>query len=241
MSSSISSGSTEHHRVEAEAGPRGFTAVNITPPQSRGTHESRISTSKTNGGPESSATSPDVSPRESTAGAGRHGSNWHVDGHESSHKRRRSMSSEHGLPSPRRYDYNPPKRLETQQQHLADRALHVLDSTTNQPTPHSYYSTPSGHERAGYGYERPYSGHSGVQPSTPEGRLAEAFSRESADHHYASSANGGDNDRNEDGGAQGLQPGQKRKRNFSNRTKTGCITCRGRKKKCDEARPHCKS
>ncbi|TKA81557.1 hypothetical protein B0A55_02996 [Friedmanniomyces simplex] len=32
---------------------------------------------------------------------------------------------------------------------------------------------------------------------------------------------------------------KKRKRNFSNRTKTGCHTCRRRKKKCDEAKPHC--
>ncbi|KAL2017845.1 hypothetical protein VTK56DRAFT_1590 [Thermocarpiscus australiensis] len=32
---------------------------------------------------------------------------------------------------------------------------------------------------------------------------------------------------------------KKRKRNFSNRTKTGCLTCRGRKKKCDEAKPEC--
>ena len=34
---------------------------------------------------------------------------------------------------------------------------------------------------------------------------------------------------------------KKRKRNFSNRTKTGCMTCRKRKKKCDEDRPECKS
>ena len=32
---------------------------------------------------------------------------------------------------------------------------------------------------------------------------------------------------------------KKRKRNFSNRTKTGCHTCRQRKKKCDEAKPTC--
>ncbi|KAK3722667.1 hypothetical protein LTR37_002237 [Vermiconidia calcicola] len=30
-----------------------------------------------------------------------------------------------------------------------------------------------------------------------------------------------------------------RKRNFSNRTKSGCHTCRSRKKKCDEAKPIC--
>lgn len=34
---------------------------------------------------------------------------------------------------------------------------------------------------------------------------------------------------------------KKRKRNFSNRTKTGCMTCRRRKKKCDETRPECKA
>ncbi|KAK6495861.1 Maltose acetyltransferase [Arthrobotrys musiformis] len=35
------------------------------------------------------------------------------------------------------------------------------------------------------------------------------------------------------------KPETKRKRVFSNRTKTGCITCRQRKKKCDEGKPHC--
>lgn len=33
----------------------------------------------------------------------------------------------------------------------------------------------------------------------------------------------------------------KRKRVFSNRTKTGCMTCRRRKKKCDEQHPYCES
>jgi hypothetical protein len=33
----------------------------------------------------------------------------------------------------------------------------------------------------------------------------------------------------------------KRKRQFANRTKTGCGTCRRRKKKCDEAKPECRS
>lgn len=33
---------------------------------------------------------------------------------------------------------------------------------------------------------------------------------------------------------------KKKKRNFSNRTKTGCLTCRRRKKKCDESKPECK-
>lgn len=38
-----------------------------------------------------------------------------------------------------------------------------------------------------------------------------------------------------------VQVGPKRKRVFSNRTKTGCMTCRRRKKKCDEQHPQCKS
>ena len=42
----------------------------------------------------------------------------------------------------------------------------------------------------------------------------------------------------EHNGANGIVP--KRKRNFSNRTKTGCMTCRRRKKKCGEERPYCK-
>jgi acetyltransferase-like isoleucine patch superfamily enzyme len=40
-------------------------------------------------------------------------------------------------------------------------------------------------------------------------------------------------------GADPSDPHSKRKRNFSNRTKTGCHTCRTRKKKCDEAKPEC--
>ncbi|RPA81859.1 trimeric LpxA-like protein [Ascobolus immersus RN42] len=36
-----------------------------------------------------------------------------------------------------------------------------------------------------------------------------------------------------------VQVVQPRKRQFANRTKTGCITCRRRKKKCDEGKPEC--
>lgn len=37
-----------------------------------------------------------------------------------------------------------------------------------------------------------------------------------------------------------IQVAPKRKRVFSNRTKTGCMTCRRRKKKCDEQHPACR-
>ncbi|KAF2266711.1 trimeric LpxA-like protein [Lojkania enalia] len=36
-----------------------------------------------------------------------------------------------------------------------------------------------------------------------------------------------------------VESAKKRKRQFANRTKTGCGTCRRRKKKCDEAKPEC--
>ena len=36
-----------------------------------------------------------------------------------------------------------------------------------------------------------------------------------------------------------VQTTPKKKRAFSHRTKTGCITCRNRKKKCDEQKPSC--
>lgn len=242
MPSSISSGSTEHRRSDSEAGPHGFTAVNITPPQSRGTHEPRMMSDRTNAGPESSATSPDVSPRHGTASAGRQ--SMYMNGHDQ-HKRKRSMSSEQDLHSPRRYDYNPPKRADSQQ-HLADRALHVLDSS-NQTSPHSsYYSiVPNGQDRSGYAYERPYGGPHSMQTSTSEGRLSEAFSRDDNDHHYSNPGNGIDqhqpDDKNNDRPpVVKIQQEVKRKRNFTNRTKTGCITCRNRKKKCDEGRPHCR-
>ena len=40
-------------------------------------------------------------------------------------------------------------------------------------------------------------------------------------------------------GVQVDRDGKRRKRIFSNRTKTGCMTCRKRKKKCDEQHPEC--
>ena len=40
-------------------------------------------------------------------------------------------------------------------------------------------------------------------------------------------------------GADQERISKRRKRVFSNRTKTGCLTCRKRKKKCDEAHPEC--
>lgn len=63
----------------------------------------------------------------------------------------------------------------------------------------------------------------------------------------ATPPNGADGQQHSPGGAddEHLQgdgaDARKRKRNFSNRTKTGCHTCRSRKKKCDEAKPTCQN
>jgi hypothetical protein len=90
---------------------------------------------------------------------------------------------------------------------------------------------------------------------SPEEHLREALQRDAAQGldsqgAYATSP-GDDDDRNMSyqGGynpegrtaLQIQQDHKKRKRNFSNRTKTGCMTCRRRKKKCGEERPECKS
>jgi hypothetical protein len=131
----------------------------------------------------------------------------HPNGH-SLHKRKRSQDDVGGTSSPQTYDYSPPRRDE-QPQHMADRALHVLD--TSNPPQHYDHVNGSGEYRYPPSQIIPY-------PSNePEERW---------DSHEANAANG-------------MPP--KRKRNFSNRTKTGCLTCRRRKKKCDEERPHCKS
>ena len=100
--------------------------------------------------------------------------------------------------------------------------------------------------------ERPYYTH---HHDTSDVRLVEALQRENHSYrqgqirdHYGSpdddeqrrqqyaeyntnrsSVSGADADR-----------AKRRKRVFSNRTKTGCMTCRKRKKKCDEAHPECK-
>lgn len=93
------------------------------------------------------------------------------------------------------------------------------------------------------------------QIDASDAQLAEALQRE-AQGHEATQKGWGTVNRPVDGSAQSEQspplaafnqeraPGTvqvapKRKRVFSNRTKTGCMTCRKRKKKCDEQHPAC--
>lgn len=93
------------------------------------------------------------------------------------------------------------------------------------------------------------------RPYYPDTRMAEALQRENRaydamaphenfvspeedEEHHAQQFG-------EFGASRGSQSGhdmdrKRRKRVFSNRTKTGCMTCRRRKKKCDEQHPECK-
>lgn len=105
-------------------------------------------------------------------------------------------------------------------------------------------------------YESTHNGQSQSVHSTDDRMMSEALRREiHGDPHSAHSQNGygtsspGDDDNRSSNYGNGYGQDQtsvqiqadmkKRKRNFSNRTKTGCMTCRKRKKKCDEGRPEC--
>ncbi|RYP04026.1 hypothetical protein DL764_004720 [Monosporascus ibericus] len=89
-------------------------------------------------------------------------------------------------------------------------------------------------------------------PSQSEERTGDALRRATShadsQHDYPATSPDGDDNSGMYGGsfnADGRRDAviqsdpKKRKRNFSNRTKTGCLTCRKRKKKCDETKPEC--
>lgn len=95
----------------------------------------------------------------------------------------------------------------------------------------------------------PYSQPASAAPDSArtEEQIGEAL-RRATEHDYAQTSPEGDDhsvtysgpytpEQRRDGVIQ--SHAKKRKRNFSNRTKTGCLTCRRRKKKCDESKPEC--
>lgn len=96
-------------------------------------------------------------------------------------------------------------------------------STTSLPSPDSPQNNDS--------YGDPLSRHIDNMDSRGDYSAMSPDGEENSMGYYASSQHGN--------GLVHSDP-KKRKRNFSNRTKTGCLTCRKRKKKCDEARPTCR-
>ena len=105
-----------------------------------------------------------------------------------------------------------------------------------------------------------YRGDPSIAPAPPrpyysDARMAEALQRENRNYdpmgprdNFASPENDeeqhaqqyGDHATNRTSQSGLDMERKRRKRVFSNRTKTGCMTCRRRKKKCDEQHPECK-
>ncbi|KAL1840615.1 hypothetical protein VTJ49DRAFT_266 [Mycothermus thermophilus] len=186
---------------------------------------------------------------------------------EGSHKRKRSLSDSpkrERIPSPPTRaerpdvpDRGPVERPERPEQHAPQRPrIETRDagSTQQRDGPREdardglsdqWRSQQPAREERTSSYEAPYS--AGPVSAQSEEPMSDAMRR--ATSH-------GDDDQSPEGDDRSPYPGpytpveprkdgviqadpKKRKRNFSNRTKTGCLTCRKRKKKCDEQKPEC--
>jgi hypothetical protein len=251
---------------DSEESPSSFTPVNGRGehPHLNGQHDdtspSDISpTCEPYTGPSSANNSPTNSPHtrekndRSTLSGGNGISNRGTSPpHESveqAHKRKRSLSAEvngHSLHAG--YDYSPPKR---EHQHMAEGALQALGDTERHTHP-QHAPQPNGGHHASHSHSNSwqssgqYSQQHNVGPmNLSEVHLATALQQANQEGsgtpqlpqsaRETSSADGYGQDQTGSG-----QSGNKRKRMFSNRTKTGCKTCRSRKKKCDEGQPTCK-
>ncbi|KAI9835515.1 MAG: hypothetical protein M1819_001966 [Sarea resinae] len=119
---------------------------------------------------------------------------------------------------------------------------------SNQPSGHWY-------SQEVQASNQPYSAQRADSPANSDAQLAEALQRESQNMgssrgDYSTRSPEGEDIQgtpqrtSEYGTDRAPQSGvqvdhKRRKRVFSNRTKTGCMTCRRRKKKCDEEKPEC--
>ncbi len=114
----------------------------------------------------------------------------------------------------------------------------------------SFLGSPEDHRDIASGHDswhgRQYSNQSQLTSDEHLREVLQSASQMDSQHDYASPGDdekfsspygGYGNDRRE---MSAQSDPKKRKRNFSNRTKTGCMTCRRRKKKCDENKPECK-
>ena len=258
-------------QADESSRPNGFTAVNgaggRSPPQTNGTSSPKEPAKPTpaeepqprsNGPvpPKSSTASQSVSP--STTGtpvnAPRNDTPASL---ESPPNRKRSYPEAFGEPEGRAYYTKAP---ESEKRHEMPHGLETYAPSHQEP---SGIANDSDRRRP---LNSDFDPHANVpQPYYPappaaqasddaERRLVEALQHDSEDPH-AHSADYGSPGADDDLGSQtaygeystsrsGVQVDsdrKRRKRVFSNRTKTGCMTCRKRKKKCDELKPECKS
>lgn len=174
-------------------------------------------------------------------------------------KRKRSLTDDgRGSSGSSHYDLSPPRRATGSPASVVDpRIQRAQEAERSHP---SYVNGSNGiepHNPRDHEIPWPTDRHAppGYQPNghhvdNSDAQLAEALQRETqAQNSHRTWSIGGrpDDDHTDqygqyatDRASQGaVQAGPKRKRVFSNRTKTGCMTCRKRKKKCDEGHPFC--
>lgn len=125
------------------------------------------------------------------------------------------------------------------------------------PAPAENYPQPERHSLIRNEYDNRGDGVAPGRPYYSEARMAEALQRENNsydvpihENQFGSPEDDDEHQHSQQYSDYGGQPRSlaqreldrtRRKRVFSNRTKTGCMTCRRRKKKCDEQHPECKS
>lgn len=175
--------------------------------------------------------------------------------HESnSHKRKRSNSieprREHPPPQPERAD-DPTSTSQATQPHAESRDPYTPYPDDSRDQNNSWYSQQSREDRGSYDQSQQ---NSATSPGQTEEQIGETLRRatgqmEGGDYSATSPDSEARNmglyegpytpEQRKDGIVQ--SDPKKRKRVFSNRTKTGCLTCRRRKKKCDEQKPECQN
>jgi hypothetical protein len=175
-------------------------------------------------------------------------------------KRKRSLTDDgRGSTGSSHYDLSPPRRASRSPAGLVDPRIQRAHESDRSHA--SYVNGSNGvdaHSTRGHDHHWQADRHAppGYHPNghhmdASDAQLAEALQRETHaqnSHRTWGIAGRPDDDPSDQYGAYGgdrtsqgaVQAGPKRKRVFSNRTKTGCMTCRKRKKKCDEGHPFCK-
>ncbi|OAL18518.1 hypothetical protein AYO22_10495 [Fonsecaea multimorphosa] len=227
-----------------EASSRGFVAVNHA-----SSNESEASLDSGHSSPQDQPLREEPTPRNS-------GSTYPPPhGQErAGHRRKRSESGDEDddrYLERRRYEYGP--REGPEPQHMANRALRVLGNADHNGTA-AYYqndANQNGHTWQEEKSAQPATAINGHRPSTSESQREGILDQEANASDAQPPPWGPDYQPRPNGQLNHDQYGHpesaagtptvapKRKRNFSNRTKTGCMTCRQRKKKCDEAQPWC--
>ncbi|KAI0420075.1 hypothetical protein F5X98DRAFT_362148 [Xylaria grammica] len=169
---------------------------------------------------------------------------------EGTHKRKRSISMERSHEAASTQDQDPRSRAEPREAYGVPRDRDYRHYGEEQREHGESWSSqqPSRDDRNLY-ESRDLSGsvptHADEQSTDS---LRRAASHADSGHDYSATSPDGDDSSMMYSGAysqdQSRDPviqsdPKKRKRNFSNRTKTGCLTCRKRKKKCDESKPEC--